>query len=184
MPAVLLIRMAPHPPPTPSGSFGGQLAAIQAHAATCTWAPAWDHIDGDRLSNAARTRWANGRGPLGLRLGLAFVDGTGAPLAPHESPGEYSATCGLADDSITPWIEALEAASETGRASLTIDGERFTIRITDDQIRIGFIDETGRTEATVAHPVDLLRHSVQREVAAIPILRDAAEQLGATFEIG
>ncbi len=177
-PPVLVLRTAPAPPPPPRGRLLDDLRATQAHAATTRWLRVSDLVVRERLPDEVRAAWSNGRGPGGLRTGIAFVEGD-RPFLPHPAPGALSATCGLTGDTLTPWLRGFVLALAGARAVVQLDGERFSLEPRlDGHLRLRAIDPDGVEEARLIFDRAPLLAALRAEVNAIPALLDAARDLG------
>ncbi|MFK7929187.1 MAG: hypothetical protein AB8H79_13420 [Myxococcota bacterium] len=175
---VLLLRLAPQEAPILSGTLNSDLATIQAHARTTRWVPAAQLIQNDDVTQDDRQRWHFGRGPSGLRLGLAFIGPKNRIFAPHEAPGEVSTTCGLMGDTLTPWIRALATIEAKKRQSFELDGERFFIEDQGGTIHISALDYDGAIESSVNIPAATLHQAMDAQLSTLPLLRRVAAEMG------
>jgi len=175
---VLLLRLAPQEAPVLLGTLNSDLAAIQAHARTTRWVHAARLIRDEDVSAEDRQRWHFGRGPSGLRIGLAFMDAHDRIFAPHEAPGEVSTTCGLVGDTLTPWIRALATIEQHKRHTLELDGERFYLEDQGGTIQISAVDYDDAIEATLRIDTSALHQAMDAQLARLPLLRRVAAEMG------
>ncbi|MFT7519242.1 MAG: hypothetical protein ACI9MC_001382 [Kiritimatiellia bacterium] len=168
----LLARCSDGPPDIVQSGLTAKLAALNRHAASCSWHPTASLDNPKDLQ-----RWCDGRGPMGVKMGFVFAV-NGDIWLPHPAPGEISPTAGLLWSDSLVWAKAV--AEQPPLRSFTIQEQHFDLHtISTRHIRLRALDWDGSVESQILMATNDLVSGVRGQLRSLSKLLDydVAQQL-------